>query len=50
MTKEKFIELVKELTEEEVKALINGINQITFEYGWDKDLDNTNLIKECYYE
>lgn len=32
-------------SEEEIKALVNGINQISCEYGWDGILDNNNLIK-----
>ena len=50
MTKEMFIELLNELTEEQIKALVNGINQITCEYGWSADLGKTELINACYKE
>lgn len=48
MNKERFVELVKELNEDEFNALLSGINQITCEYGWESDLDDNDLIKETW--
>lgn len=49
MTKEKFIELIQELSEDAITSLCQGMNQITFEYGWGNDeLDYSNLIKEIW--
>ena len=50
MTKEMFMEMINELNEEQIKALVDGINQITFEYGWNADLENTKLIEACFKE
>lgn len=50
MTKEMFVKMVNELTEEQIKALVNGINQITCEYGWNANLGKTELISACYKE
>ncbi len=48
MTKERFVELVEKLNEKELQALIDGINGITHEYGWDEGLDDNDLILECW--
>ena len=50
MTLVRFIELAARLTDKELEALLKGINQITFEYGWDANLDDNELIKEIYKE
>lgn len=50
MTKERFIELVAKLNEEEFENFKSGINQITFEYGWGNGFDDNALILELYRE
>jgi hypothetical protein len=50
MTKEMFVEMLNELNDEQMKALVDGINQITFEYGWNAKLDYTKLIQACLEE
>ena len=46
--KEQIIEMIKALNTDEFNALMSGINQITFEYGWSNDLDDSELIKTIY--
>ena len=46
--REQIIEMIKALNEDEFNTLMSGINQITFEYGWDNDLDDSELIKTIY--
>jgi hypothetical protein len=48
MNKNEFVKLVNALTDEQIAAFIEGINQITFEYGWNANLDETELIKKCW--
>ena len=51
ITKERFAELVKNLTDTEFEMLVGGINQITFEWGWEGDdgsFDESSLIRECW--
>lgn len=48
MNKNEFIKLVNALTEEQINALIEGINEVSFEYGWDASLEETELIKKCW--
>ena len=48
MKKERFVELVNTLNEEQFKALISGINSVTHEWGWEADLDENDLILECW--
>ncbi len=48
MTKEEFAKAIMELNEEEFKALMDGINQITFEYGWDANLDEKDFMKKIW--
>jgi hypothetical protein len=51
ITKERFAELVRNLTDTEFEKLVYGINQITFEWGWgedDENFDNSPLIRECW--
>lgn len=51
ITKERFAELLMNLTDREFEMLVNGINQITFEWGWeenDNGFDNSPLIQECW--
>ena len=51
ITKERFAELVKNLTDTEFEMLVGGINQITFEWGWggdDGSFDESPLIRECW--
>ena len=50
MNKNEFIKLVNALTDEQIKALVEGINNISFEYGWDAHLEETELIKKCWEE
>ena len=45
--REQIIEMIKALNEDEFNALMSGINQITFEYGW-PDLGDSELIKTIY--
>ena len=50
MTKERFIELIRELNENQFMEIKEIINQGTFECGWDY-FDNTHaLIKELWEE
>ena len=51
ITKERFAELLMNLTDTEFETLVSGINQITFEWGWgegDESFDNNPLIQECW--
>ena len=50
MKKAEFLELMNQLTENEINLIIGGINQITFEYGWDKDgiFDEHPVILELW--
>ena len=48
MTKERFVELVMELNEKQVLELISGINEVTHEWGWNENLEDTNLVQECW--
>ena len=48
MNKNEFIKLVSALTDEQIAALIEGINEISFEYGWNTNLEETELIKKCW--
>lgn len=41
-------EFAEKATDAEMKALINGINQISCEYGWDNKLEEKDLIKKAY--
>lgn len=50
MTKERFIELVKELDEKQFEEIKEAINSNTFEYGWDNFNDEHELIKELWQE
>ena len=44
-TKKDFIEKLENLTEEQFKDLLEGINQVTFEWGWGRNgLDDTDFI------
>ena len=50
-TKERFAELVRNLTDTEFEMLVYGINQITFEWGWegeDENFKHSPLIRECW--
>jgi len=46
--REQIIEMIKALNDNDFGELMSGINQITFEYGWSDDLDNSELIKTIY--
>jgi hypothetical protein len=46
--REQIIEMIKALNEDDFGELMSGINQITFEYGWSDDLDESELIKMIY--
>jgi len=48
MKREEIVKAIMELNEEEWKAFMSGINQITCEYGWDADLDDKEFIKEIW--
>lgn len=51
MTKERFIELVEKLNENQFKEIKSAINSKTFEYGWAAfDEDRDELIKELWAE
>ena len=50
MNKNEFVKLVNTLTDEQIKALVEGINEISFEYGWGANLEETELIKRCWEE
>lgn len=41
------IEEIEKMNDEEIKDLIGGINDITFEYGW-ADLDESKFIKTLW--
>lgn len=46
ITKNEFVKLVSELSDEEFKELVEGINQITFEFGW--NTLNDTLTGKCW--
>ena len=46
--KEQIIEMIKALNDKEFDILMSGINQITYEYGWIEDFDNSELIKTIW--
>lgn len=46
--REQIIEMIKALNDNDFAELMSGINQITFEYGWSDDLDDSELIKTIY--
>lgn len=50
ITKERFAELLMNLTDAEFEMLVGGINQITFEWGWEVNgnFDDSPLIRECW--
>lgn len=51
ITKERFAELLMNLTDTEFEMLVYGINQITFEWGWegnDGSFNESALIRECW--
>lgn len=48
MNKNEFVKLVNALTDEQIAALVAGINEISFESGWDAGLEETELIKRCW--
>lgn len=48
MRKEELAKAIMELNDEELKAFMDGINQITCEYGWDADLDNKDFIQKIW--
>lgn len=48
INKERFAELVRNLTDAEFEMLVYGINQITFEWGWEGDFNDSPLIRECW--
>ena len=50
MTREEIAEAILKMNDEDLKAFKNGINQITFEYGWEANLDNNEMINKLYYE
>ena len=48
MEKMRFIELVKALNEEQIVELVKGINGVSHEWGWSEEMEETDLIKECW--
>ena len=47
--REQIMEMIKALNDNEFDMLMAGINQISFEYGWEnKDFDNSELIKAIW--
>lgn len=51
VTKEDLAKAILEMNDKEFKAFKSGINQITFEYGWEnEDLDNNKIINRIYCE
>ena len=51
MTKERFIELIEKLNEDQFEEIKTAINSRTFEYGWTAlDENHDALIKELWDE
>lgn len=46
--REQIIEMIKALNDNDFNEFMSGINQITFEYGWNNNLDNSELIKTIW--
>ena len=48
MTKEEMAKAILQMNEEDFEALKDGINQITCEYGWGGNLDNSEFIAKIW--